>query len=65
MDYLIRFVQLHETFRKPEIDALAEYARIQLHWEFHSEDVRGPFTQSSQGPEGSKIFWLAKVCLRA
>ena len=40
MDYLIRFIQLHETFRKPEIDALAELKGVQLHWISYSENVR-------------------------
>lgn len=40
MDYLIRFVQMHESFRKPETDALATLAGIDLEWVFYSEDVR-------------------------
>lgn len=39
MDYLIRFVQMHESFRKPETDALAELAGIELQWVFYSEHV--------------------------
>ena len=41
MDYLIRFIQKHETFRKPETDALAELAGLNLQWAFYSEDVGG------------------------
>ena len=39
MEYLIRFIQTHETFRKPETDALAELARLNIEWLFYSEDV--------------------------
>jgi len=39
MDYLIRFVQLHETFRKPETDALAEIAGMKITWLSYSEEV--------------------------
>ncbi|EME50414.1 hypothetical protein DOTSEDRAFT_69068 [Dothistroma septosporum NZE10] len=38
MDYLIRFVQMHETFRKPEIDALAEINSINIEWLSYSEE---------------------------
>ena len=41
MDYLIRFVQMHETFRKPEIDALSEINNINIEWLSYSEEV-GP-----------------------
>lgn len=40
MDYLIRFVQIHETFRKPETESLAEMAGIEVEWLSYSEDVR-------------------------
>ena len=30
MEYLIRFAQAHETFRRPEINALASLAGIDL-----------------------------------
>jgi tRNA (guanine10-N2)-methyltransferase len=39
MEYLIRFVQQHEPFRKPEIDALAELYKIKLRWISYSDDV--------------------------
>lgn len=32
MDYLIRFVQWHETFRKPEINALADLNQLDIEW---------------------------------
>jgi tRNA (guanine10-N2)-methyltransferase len=40
MEYLIRFVQQHEPFRKPEIDALAELCKINLRWVSYSDAVR-------------------------
>ena len=39
MEYLIRFAQFHETFRKPEIDALAVLEDIHIEWVSYSEDV--------------------------
>ena len=39
MQYLIRFIQTHETFRKPETDALAHSASLELEWIHYSEDV--------------------------
>ena len=41
MDYLIRFVQIHETFRKPEIEALAILANVDVEFLSYSETVRG------------------------
>lgn len=41
MDFLIRFVQIHETFRKPEIEALAILAKVNVEFIFYSEHV-GP-----------------------
>ena len=39
MDYLIRFVQIHETFRRPEIQALATLAEINIELLDYSEYV--------------------------
>lgn len=39
MDYLIRFVQMHETFRRPEIEALAELASINIEFLSYFTDV--------------------------
>jgi tRNA (guanine10-N2)-methyltransferase len=39
MEYLIRFIQMHESFRKPETDALAKLAGLDIEWRFYSEDV--------------------------
>lgn len=43
IDYLVRFVQVHETFRKPELEALACLAKISLEFLFYRECV-GPFS---------------------
>ena len=40
MDFLIRFVQIHETFRKPEIEALAVLANVNLEFLLYTESVR-------------------------
>ena len=39
MEYLIRFVQMHETFRRPEIQALATLANIDVVFLVYSEYV--------------------------
>lgn len=36
MDYLIRFVQAHESFRRPELEALAQLANVQIQIVFYS-----------------------------
>jgi tRNA G10 N-methylase Trm11 len=40
MEYLIRLIQIHETFRKPELEALADIANIKMEILFYSADVR-------------------------
>jgi len=40
MEYLIRFVQIHESFRKPEIEALAALANVNVEFLSYSENVR-------------------------
>lgn len=40
MEYLVRFVQHHESFRKEEIKALAVLADINIEWIYYSEVVR-------------------------
>lgn len=39
MDYLVRFVQVHESFRKPEIEALAVLANVDVGLLAYSERV--------------------------
>lgn len=39
MEYLIRFIQMHETFRKPETDSLADLNGFKLEWLLYSDDV--------------------------
>lgn len=39
MEYLIRLVQVHETFRKPEVQALATLAGVDLEIIAYSEIV--------------------------
>ena len=41
MDYLIRFAQVHETFRQPELEALAVLANVNLHVVHYSAHVSG------------------------
>lgn len=39
MDFLIRFIQMHESFRRAEIEALAELCGFDIEWIFYSEEV--------------------------
>lgn len=39
MKYLIRFLQVHETFRRPEVEALATLANVRVEFEEYSESV--------------------------
>jgi tRNA (guanine10-N2)-methyltransferase len=39
MEYLIRFIQMHESFRQPETDALSTLFDIDLEWVTYSESV--------------------------
>jgi len=39
MEYLVRYVQMHETFRKPETEALATLHGLDIEWISYSEDV--------------------------
>lgn len=40
MDYLIRLVQVHETFRRAELDALAVLGGVEVEIITYLEDVR-------------------------
>ncbi len=57
MDYLIRFVQIHETFRKPEIEALAILANVDVEFLSYSETVRGK-PNNLNTPSSSNNPWL-------
>lgn len=39
MEYLVRLAQVHETFRKPELEALATLADVQVDFVQYREDV--------------------------
>lgn len=39
MEFLIRFVQIHETFRKPEIEALAVVENVNFEFLAYTETV--------------------------
>ena len=42
MEYLIRLVQVHETFRRPELEALAKIYNIELEFIVYDEQVGFP-----------------------
>lgn len=37
--FLVHFAQIHETFRKAELEALAELHGIQMEWKDYSDSV--------------------------
>ena len=39
MEYLIRLVQVHESFRRPELEALAVLGNVNVEFLFYSEYV--------------------------
>lgn len=45
MKYLIRFVQVHETFRRPEIEALAHLAEVPIAFHLYNQHVSHSNTQ--------------------
>lgn len=47
MEYLIRFVQVHESFRKPEVEALAALAKFDVEFLDYSECVCSSFRHGS------------------
>lgn len=47
MEYLIRFVQVHESFRKPEVEALAALAKVDIEFLDYSECVCSSFLHRS------------------
>lgn len=53
MDYLIRFVQVHESFRKPEIEALAILANVDVEFLFYDEKV---------GSQISLVYFRRESC---
>lgn len=54
MAYLLRFTQLHETFRQPETEALADLLGFKIEWTYYSDDVRH-FCCSSRRREGGSV----------
>jgi len=38
-EYLIYFAQIHETFRKPELDSLSQLAGVGIEWKEYSDVV--------------------------
>lgn len=40
MEYLIRLVQVHESFRRPEIEAIAMLANVNVEFLYYAESVR-------------------------
>lgn len=39
VECLVYFAQIHETFRRAELDSLAELHRINVEWGDYSDDV--------------------------
>lgn len=45
--YLVRLAQVHESFRKAELEALAELAGIEIKFDYYFEDVGKVFRHTS------------------
>ena len=58
MDFLLRFVQVHETFRKPEIEALAVLANVNVEFLSYNENVG---LQHSLFSTVKDFFWLPRT----
>lgn len=66
MEYLIRFSQSHESFRIPELEALADLVNIKVEVVLYRPDVSGPGTlvcslligNSDHGPNLSPVALL-------
>ena len=43
MEFLLRLVQFHESFRRPEVDALAQLAGVEVELLSYHEHVRPGF----------------------
>lgn len=39
IEFLVRLVQVHESFRKAELQALAQLAGVTIEFVYYSEDV--------------------------
>ncbi|KAF2486768.1 hypothetical protein BDY17DRAFT_315422 [Neohortaea acidophila] len=65
MDYLIRFIQMHESFRQLEIEALAELHQLQFEWLFYSNE--SPFAIirfiNTEDPEGAAKSLISRSIL--
>lgn len=62
MDYLVRFVQMHESFRKAEIQAMADLYGINLEFLHYSQYVRYYYSPFSRLPFAiSNIVFLLPI----
>jgi tRNA G10 N-methylase Trm11 len=50
MEYLLRFIQVHETFRLPEIEALSELEGVPFEVVEYSLDVHTPSSANEKTP---------------
>ena len=63
MDYLVRFAQLHETFRRPELQACATLAGVDIEFITYNEYVWYPFYQYWKRPNISILYehWFTTI----
>lgn len=57
MEYLIRFIQAHESFRQPETNALADLLGLKIEWLVYHEDVR-----KEREAKGGPCHSLLRTC---
>ena len=62
-NYLVRFVQMHESFRIAELKALAKIAGVEIKVLKYDEDVgeKSPLPHRSFGLQSFILFPLAKA----
>jgi len=61
MEYLIRLIQIHETFRKPELEALADLANLKMEILFYSAQVRD-FLSNENNAQDDLSDFLTSLC---
>jgi tRNA G10 N-methylase Trm11 len=63
-EYLVRFAQVHETFRKPELFALAELAGVELEIVDYQEEVSAHIHSIMSIPPVTRISTPSHVFMK-
>ena len=60
-EYLIYFAQIHETFRKAELDSLSQLTGVGIEWKEYSDVVSVPLARKKEMKLSNKFFLLSRV----